>query len=75
MDDFKAYTDDMGEEERANHLGKKPLIAPWGMFKTLVFLIFDAIRIGQFQDMWKIFLINERAERSPPKRQHLLKLI
>ena len=55
MDDFKANADDMGEEERATHLGKKPLVAPWGMFKTLVFLIFGAIGICQLQDMWKIF--------------------
>ena len=55
MDDFKANADDMGEEERATHLGKKLLVAPWGMFKTLVFLIFGAIGICQLQDMWKIF--------------------
>ena len=55
MDDFKANADDMGEEERATHLGKKLLVAPWGMFKTLVFLIFGAIGICQLQDMWKNF--------------------
>jgi hypothetical protein len=45
----------MGEEERSTHLGKKLLIAPWGIFKTLVFLIFGAIGICQLQDIWKIF--------------------
>ena len=55
MDDFKANADDMGEEERATHLGKKLLVAPWGMFKTLVFLIFGAIGVCQLQDIWQIF--------------------
>ena len=54
MDDFKANFDDMDEEERASNLGKKLLEAPWGMFKSLVFLIFGVISIYQFQDMWDI---------------------
>ena len=54
MDDFKANFDDMGDEERASNLGKKLLEAPWGMFKTLVFLIFGAIAVCQLQDMWDI---------------------
>ena len=54
MDDFKANFDDMDEEERASNLGKKLLEAPWGMFKSLVFLIFGVISICQLQDMWDI---------------------
>ena len=54
LDDFKANFDDMDEEERASNLGKKLLEAPWGMFKSLVFLIFGVISICQLQDMWDI---------------------
>ena len=55
MDDFKANVDDMGEEERATNLGRKFLVAPWGMFKTLIVLIFGSIAICQLQDMWDVF--------------------
>ena len=54
MDGFKGSVDDIGEEERASNLGKKFLEAPWGMFKSLVFLIFGVIAICQFQNMWDI---------------------
>ena len=34
LDDFKANTDDMDEEEAATNLGKKFKSAPWGFFKV-----------------------------------------
>mgnify|MGYP001241128420 CR=1 FL=1 len=55
MDDFKANIDDMGEEEMASNLGQKLKRAPWGIFKSLVFLIFGAIGVCQLQDMWDVF--------------------
>ena len=52
MDDFKASIDDMGEQEHATKVGQKFLKAPWGMFKTLIFIIFGAIGLCQLIDMW-----------------------
>ena len=54
MDDFKANFNDTDEEERASNLGKKLLEAPWGMFKSLVFLIFGVTTISQLHGMWDI---------------------
>tara|TARA_B100000575_G_C22823352_1_gene484062 strand:+ start:137 stop:520 length:384 start_codon:yes stop_codon:yes gene_type:complete len=55
MDDFKANSQDMGDEEQATNLGKKFLEAPWLMFKTLVVLIFGAMTVCQLHEMWDIF--------------------
>ena len=45
LDDFKANTDDMDEEEAATNLGKKFKSAPWGFFKVVITLIFGAIAV------------------------------
>ena len=52
MDDFKASVDDMGEEEHATKVGQKFLERPWGIFKTLIFIILGAVGLCQLIDMW-----------------------
>ena len=52
LDDFKANTDDMDEEEAATNLGKKFKSAPWGVFKVVITLIFGAIAITQLLEIW-----------------------
>ena len=52
LDDFKANTDDMDEEEAATNLGSKFKSAPWGFFKVVITLIFGAIAITQLMEVW-----------------------
>ena len=52
LDDFKANTDDMDEEEAATNLGKKFKSAPWGFFKVVFTLIFGAIAVTQLIEVW-----------------------
>ena len=52
MDDFKTSVDDMGEEEHATQVGQKFLKGPWGIFKTLIFIILGAVGLCQLIDMW-----------------------
>lgn len=55
MDDLKANADDMGEEEAASNFGAKFLKAPWGMFKTVVTVIFAVMALTQLDEIWGIF--------------------
>lgn len=55
MDDFKANTDDMDPEEAQTNLGKKLAAAPWGMFKTVVTLVFGAVAITQLNEIFDLF--------------------
>lgn len=55
MDDFKANTDDMDPEESQTNLGKKLAAAPWGMFKTVVTLVFGAVAITQLDEIFGLF--------------------
>ena len=52
LDDFKANTDDMDEEEATTNLGKKFKSAPWGFFKVVITLIFGAIAVTQLIEVW-----------------------
>ena len=52
LDDFKANTDDMDEEEAATNLGKKFKSNPWGFFKVVITLIFGAIAVTQLIEVW-----------------------
>ena len=52
MDDLKANADDSDEEEAQTHFGQKFAAAPWGMFKTLVTLIFGAMALSQLWVIW-----------------------
>ena len=52
LDDFKANTDDMDEEEAATNLGSKFKSAPWGFFKVVITLIFGAIAATQLIEVW-----------------------
>ena len=58
LDDLKANTDDMDEEEAATNLGKKFKSAPWGMFKVVITLIFGAIAVTQLWKFGKHYLSN-----------------
>ena len=42
----------MGEEEHATKVGQKFLEGPWGIFKTLIFIILGAVGLCQLIDMW-----------------------
>jgi len=55
MDDFKANTDDMDPVEAQTNLGKKLAAAPWGMFKTVVTLVFGAVAITQLDEIFGLF--------------------
>ena len=52
LDDFKANTDDMDEEEAATNLGKKFKSNPWGFFKVVITIIFGAIAVTQLIEVW-----------------------
>ena len=55
MDDLKANADDMDAEEAASNFGAKFLKAPWGMFKTVVTILFGATALTQLDAIWGIF--------------------
>ena len=55
MDDLKANADDMDEEEAATNFGSKFLRAPWGMFKSVVTLIFGATALTQLGEIFGWF--------------------
>ena len=55
MDDLKANADDMDEEEAATNFGSKFLSAPWGMFKSVVTLIFGATALTQLGEIFGWF--------------------
>ena len=55
MDDLKANADDMDEEEAVTNLGSKFLSAPWGMFKSVVTLIFGATALTQLGEIFGWF--------------------
>ena len=52
MDDLKANADDMDDDEAKTHFGQKFAKAPWGMFKTLVLLIFGLMALSQLLVIW-----------------------
>ena len=52
MDDLKANAGDSDEAEVQTHFGQKFAAAPWGMFKTLVTLIFAAIALSRLWVIW-----------------------
>lgn len=52
MDDLKANAQDMDDDEAQTHFGQKFAKAPWGMFKTLVALIFGLTALSQLVVIW-----------------------
>ena len=47
MDDLKANADDMDADEAATNFGAKFGKAPWGMFKTVVTVMFGGVAVTQ----------------------------
>lgn len=52
MDDLKANAHDMDDDEEQTHFGQKFAKAPWGMFKTLIALIFGLTALSQLVVIW-----------------------
>lgn len=55
MDDLKENANDMDEVEANTHLGQKFLSTPWGLFKSVILVVFGAIAIAQLDVVWGIF--------------------
>ena len=52
MDDLKANADDMDADEAATNFGAKFGKAPWGMFKTVVTVMFGGVAVTQLGSIW-----------------------
>ena len=52
MDDLKANADDMDADEAATNFGAKFGKAPWGMFKTVVTVMFGGVAVTQLASIW-----------------------
>ena len=52
MDDLKANADDMDADEAATIFGAKFGKAPWGMFKTVVTVMFGGVAVTQLGSIW-----------------------
>ena len=52
MDDLKANADDMDTDEAATNFGAKFGKAPWGMFKTVVTVMFGGVAVTQLGSIW-----------------------
>ena len=52
MDDLKANADDMDADEAATNFGAKFGKAPWGMFKTVVTVMFGSVAVTQLASIW-----------------------
>lgn len=52
MDDLKANAHDMDDDEAQTQFGQKFAKAPWGMFKTLIALIFGLTALSQLVVIW-----------------------
>lgn len=55
MDDLKANGDDLDAEEATTHFGSKFRKELWGMFETVVTILFGATALTQRQAIWGLF--------------------
>ena len=55
MDDLKANGDDLDAEEATTHFGSKFHKELWGMFETVVTILFGATALTQRQAIWGLF--------------------
>lgn len=55
MDDLKANGDDLDAEEATTHIGSKFRKELWGMFETVVTILFGATALTQRQAIWGLF--------------------
>ncbi|MBL6640664.1 MAG: hypothetical protein ISP36_08775 [Rhodobacteraceae bacterium] len=55
MDELKANGDDLDAEEATTHFGSKFRKELWGMFETVVTILFGATALTQRQAIWGLF--------------------
>ena len=55
MDEFKANGDDLDAEEASMQFGSKFRKEPWGMFETVVTILFGATALTQRHAIWGLF--------------------
>ena len=55
MDELKANGDDLDAEEATTHFGSKFRKELWGMFETVVSILFGATALTQRQAIWGLF--------------------
>ncbi|MFZ8868220.1 MAG: hypothetical protein ACO2YK_06615 [Paracoccaceae bacterium] len=55
MDEFKANGDDLDAEEATTQFGSKFRKEPWGMFETVVTILFGATALTPRHAIWGLF--------------------